>query len=105
MAWEMAWELALTLVRFIDLIAVCALLLYYMYRVVVASCVIRPCLVITVRRRLLTRTHPTKNGRRQGRKGLWKGEAEGGFEERQGWTPVPCWQVSNIVLEQGGWLG
>ena len=30
-----------------------------------------------------------QDGWRQSRKGLWKGEAEGGLEERQGWTPVP----------------
>ena len=46
-----------------------------------------------------------QDGRRQGRKGFWKGEAEGSLEERQGWTPVPCWQVGIIFLEEGGSFG
>ena len=34
-----------------------------------------------------------QDGRRQGRKGFRESEAEGGLEERQGWTPVPRWKV------------
>merc|ERR1712032_1550474 len=45
-----------------------------------------------------------QDGWRQGRKGLWKGEAEGGFEERQGWTPVPCWQDPSPPQEQSIFL-
>merc|ERR1712061_776540 len=33
-----------------------------------------------------------QDGRRQGRKGFRESEAEGGLEERQGWTPVPRWK-------------
>ena len=46
-----------------------------------------------------------QDGRRQGRKGFRESEAEGGLEERQGWTPVPCRQVGIIFLEEGGSFG
>ena len=46
-----------------------------------------------------------QDGRRQGRKGLWKGEAEGGLKERQGWTPVPRRKVGILYFLRGfGWL-
>merc|ERR1712080_353244 len=42
-----------------------------------------------------------QDGWRQGRKGLWKGEAEGRFKERQGWTSVPCRKDPSSSEEQG----
>merc|ERR1719491_1733740 len=36
-----------------------------------------------------TTTNQRQDGWRQGRKGLWKSEAEGGVPERQGRPPVP----------------
>merc|ERR1711988_1882197 len=45
-----------------------------------------------------------QDGRRQGRKGFRESEAEGGLEERQGWTPVPSWKDPQApeVLELAG---
>merc|ERR1712062_601251 len=42
-----------------------------------------------------------QDGRRQGRKGFRESEAEGGLEERQGWTPVPRWKDPQAPEEQG----
>merc|ERR1712080_711791 len=42
-----------------------------------------------------------QDGWREGRKRLWKGEAEGRFKERQGWTSVPRWKDPSSSEEQG----